>query len=130
METLDLIDKKIPQSPYEKELEERRKVNGALWDYNKNRKLKCDMCQQTLVIPKGETYLLCQMCGKRTYMETIKQDKKTLTDPNTKTGPIIISQIKKRRVNILKENQGLTEEDLEDLAGAGIYPATWKDYFP
>ena len=41
--------------------------------------------------------------------------------PNT--GPLIISQMKRRRRNILEENQGLTEEDLEDLAGSRHKPS-------
>jgi hypothetical protein len=71
------------------------------------------------------------MCGKRTYPEKQQeQDKKILTDPNTKTTGLIVSQSrKKRRGSSLPDEQGLTDEDYEDLAVLGIYPTSLKDYF-
>jgi hypothetical protein len=47
---------------------------------------------------------------------------------DTTTNPLIISQKERKRRNSLLENQGITEEDLEDLSAAGIDPASWKDY--
>ncbi|MGB7954305.1 MAG: hypothetical protein WCF23_10010, partial [Candidatus Nitrosopolaris sp.] len=83
----------------------------------------------------GKRYVLkenkyyCSNCGYETPTTTVQEEleKKLKHAPNT--GPLIISQMKRRRRNILEENQGLTEEDLEDLAAAGINPASIRDYF-
>jgi hypothetical protein len=119
------------QSPYAAELKDRSTVKSCLFTSSGGKRRKCDLCQQKLVIPKDANYLMCPMCGKRTYPEKQQeQDKKILTDPNTKTTGLIVSQSrKKRRGSSLPDEQGLTDEDYQDLAALGIYPTSLKDYF-
>jgi|GEM_PF-1022040 hypothetical protein len=117
------------QSPYAKELRNRSTVNTALWGSSGGKRLKCELCKQTLVTPAGQTYLQCQSCGKITYPE-VKQDKTTLTDPNAKTTTgLIISQPRKNRRTSGLDGE-YDDETLDDLRSMGIEPTSWKDYFP
>ncbi|MDP9288062.1 MAG: hypothetical protein M3P08_07680 [Thermoproteota archaeon] len=125
-----------PTSPHVKLMKERREIKIALWSLSGNKKPKCDLCKQSLVTPAlsvGEKpYMMCPSCGKRTTAEDIKdRQTKTLTATSSKAGPMIVSQVrKKRRPDSLDEQNGLDPETLEDLAQAGLQAASWNDYFP
>jgi DNA-directed RNA polymerase subunit RPC12/RpoP len=119
------------QSPYIAKIEDRSKVNVALWGSSGGKKPKCDICKQTLVTPAGQTYLQCPSCGKRITAEEIKdRQTKTLSATSTKAGPMIVSQPKRKRRGSSLDGE-LDEETEEDLITLGFGPtASFKDYLP
>jgi hypothetical protein len=118
-------------SPHVAELGDRSTVRTALWDHIPKNLPWCAICKAKRYVLKENNYY-CSNCGYETPTTTAVQEeleKKLNLKHGQNTGPLVISQMKKRRRDIIEENEGLTEEDLEDLAAAGINPTSIRDYF-
>jgi hypothetical protein len=118
-------------SPHVAELRDRNTVRTALWGHIPKKLPWCAICKGKRYVLKENNYYYSN-CGHERPTATAVQEemeKKLNLKHGQNTGPLIISQVKKRRRNILEENGSMTEEDLEDLAAAGIYPASFRDYF-
>jgi predicted RNA-binding Zn-ribbon protein involved in translation (DUF1610 family) len=115
------------RSPYDIDIEKRHTVANLVgWGEYSSKKLPwCAICRGKRYLLKGDNYY-CSNCGYQTPVNTVvAETEKTLNlkhRPNTAKNPLIVSQPKKkRRGSSLPDAQGLTDENYEDLAAAGIY---------